>query len=103
MRSTAIGSLPTRNLPKSSVCEITCSLHKEFYRDNETSPWFDGEGDIRDGTLQSSTLHQRNFNKAIKAGLGCGAGGFQIRNPIPLKIRRVLFLLHVKSYVGAQM
>ncbi|GBM17205.1 hypothetical protein AVEN_47603-1 [Araneus ventricosus] len=29
-------------------------------------------------------------------------GGFQIRNPIPLKIRRVLDLLHVKSYVGGK-
>ncbi|GBM56773.1 hypothetical protein AVEN_127117-1 [Araneus ventricosus] len=31
------------------------------------------------------------------------AGGFQARNPIPLKIRRVLGLLHVKSYVGAKL
>ncbi|GBO04576.1 hypothetical protein AVEN_269662-1 [Araneus ventricosus] len=31
--------------------------------------------------------------------LGFGAGRFQIRNPIPLKIRRVWGLLHVKSYV----
>ncbi|GBO41812.1 hypothetical protein AVEN_41427-1, partial [Araneus ventricosus] len=30
------------------------------------------------------------------------AGGFQVRNPIPLKIRCVLDLLHVKSYVGCQ-
>ncbi|GBN06152.1 hypothetical protein AVEN_5857-1 [Araneus ventricosus] len=28
-------------------------------------------------------------------------GGFQVRNPIPLKIRHVLGLLHVNSYVGA--
>ncbi|GBL78800.1 hypothetical protein AVEN_65334-1 [Araneus ventricosus] len=28
--------------------------------------------------------------------------GFQIRNPIPFKIRRVLGLLHVKSYVGVK-
>ncbi|GBM72179.1 hypothetical protein AVEN_184510-1, partial [Araneus ventricosus] len=34
--------------------------------------------------------------------LGFGAGGFQFRNPIPLKIRRVLGLLHVKSYVMAK-
>ncbi|GBN03008.1 Techylectin-5A [Araneus ventricosus] len=27
---------------------------------------------------------------------------FQVRNPIPLKIRRVLGLLHAKSYVGGQ-
>ncbi|GBM89761.1 hypothetical protein AVEN_109171-1 [Araneus ventricosus] len=29
------------------------------------------------------------------------AGGFQTRNPIPLKIRRVWSLLHTKSYVVA--
>ncbi|GBL83992.1 hypothetical protein AVEN_23495-1 [Araneus ventricosus] len=28
-----------------------------------------------------------------------GTAGFQVRNPIPLKIRRVWGLLHVKSYV----
>ncbi|GBL74549.1 hypothetical protein AVEN_235472-1 [Araneus ventricosus] len=32
-----------------------------------------------------------------------GAGGFWVRNPIHLKIRLVLVLLHVKSYVGGQM
>ncbi|GBN08657.1 hypothetical protein AVEN_257547-1 [Araneus ventricosus] len=31
-------------------------------------------------------------------GLGFGAGGFQVRNPIPMKIH----LLHVKSYVVAK-
>ncbi|GBL83396.1 hypothetical protein AVEN_110700-1 [Araneus ventricosus] len=31
-----------------------------------------------------------------------GTGGFQVRNPIPLKIRRVWGLLYVKSYVGEQ-
>ncbi|GBN69000.1 hypothetical protein AVEN_44080-1 [Araneus ventricosus] len=31
-----------------------------------------------------------------------GARGFQVRNPIPLKIRRVLVPLHAKSYVGGQ-
>ncbi|GBM38627.1 hypothetical protein AVEN_37432-1 [Araneus ventricosus] len=35
-------------------------------------------------------------------GLGFGAGGFQVRNPIPLKIRRVWGLLHAKSYVVAK-
>ncbi|GBM26001.1 hypothetical protein AVEN_78913-1 [Araneus ventricosus] len=30
------------------------------------------------------------------------AGGFQVRNPIPQKIRRVWSLLHVKSYVGVK-
>ncbi|GBO09197.1 hypothetical protein AVEN_202051-1, partial [Araneus ventricosus] len=30
------------------------------------------------------------------------AGGFQVRNPIPLKIRRVWGLLHVKSYLMAK-
>ncbi|GBN92918.1 hypothetical protein AVEN_143447-1 [Araneus ventricosus] len=30
---------------------------------------------------------------------GLGAGGLQVRNPIPLKIRRVCGLLHAKSYV----
>ncbi|GBM53665.1 hypothetical protein AVEN_51506-1 [Araneus ventricosus] len=30
------------------------------------------------------------------------AGGFKVRNPIPLKIRRVLGLLHAKSYVRGQ-
>ncbi|GBN14704.1 hypothetical protein AVEN_157083-1 [Araneus ventricosus] len=33
---------------------------------------------------------------------GSGAAGFLVRNPIPLKIRRVLGLLNVKSYVGGQ-
>ncbi|GBM00488.1 hypothetical protein AVEN_111720-1 [Araneus ventricosus] len=32
-----------------------------------------------------------------------GSKGFQVRKLIPLKIRRVLGLLHVKSYVGGQM
>ncbi|GBL72603.1 hypothetical protein AVEN_127866-1 [Araneus ventricosus] len=31
-----------------------------------------------------------------------GAEGFQVQNPIPLKIRRVWGLLHVKSYVVAK-
>ncbi|GBN40174.1 hypothetical protein AVEN_159704-1 [Araneus ventricosus] len=31
-----------------------------------------------------------------------GAGGFQVRNPIPLKIRRVWGLLYAKSYVVAK-
>ncbi|GBN42049.1 hypothetical protein AVEN_112849-2-1, partial [Araneus ventricosus] len=35
-------------------------------------------------------------------GLGFGAGGFQARNPIPLKISHVWDLLHVKSYVVAK-
>ncbi|GBM18612.1 hypothetical protein AVEN_110279-1 [Araneus ventricosus] len=34
-------------------------------------------------------------------GLDFGAGGFQVRNPIPLKIRRVWGLLHAESYVIA--
>ncbi|GBN82796.1 hypothetical protein AVEN_206968-1 [Araneus ventricosus] len=34
--------------------------------------------------------------------LGIGVRGFHIRNPIPLKIRRVWSLLHVKSYVLAK-
>ncbi|GBO21396.1 hypothetical protein AVEN_245500-1, partial [Araneus ventricosus] len=31
-----------------------------------------------------------------------GAGGFQVRNPIPLEIRREWGLLHTKSYVVAK-
>ncbi|GBM61719.1 hypothetical protein AVEN_120568-1 [Araneus ventricosus] len=31
-----------------------------------------------------------------------GTGGSQVRNPIPLKIRRVWGLLHAKSYVVAK-
>ncbi|GBN61375.1 hypothetical protein AVEN_37294-1 [Araneus ventricosus] len=31
-----------------------------------------------------------------------GSEGFQVRNPIPLKLRRLLGLLHAKSYVGGQ-
>ncbi|GBM30663.1 hypothetical protein AVEN_203326-1 [Araneus ventricosus] len=39
---------------------------------------------------------------AIWEGLGSGAGGLRVRNPIPLKLRRVWGLLHVKSYVAAK-
>ncbi|GBN99462.1 hypothetical protein AVEN_168897-1 [Araneus ventricosus] len=35
-------------------------------------------------------------------GLGFGAGGFQVRYPIPLKIHCVWGLLHAKSYVMAK-
>ncbi|GBO31822.1 hypothetical protein AVEN_246307-1 [Araneus ventricosus] len=35
-------------------------------------------------------------------GLGFWARGYQVRDPIPLKIRRVWGLLHLKSYVGGQ-
>ncbi|GBM80414.1 hypothetical protein AVEN_166266-1 [Araneus ventricosus] len=35
-------------------------------------------------------------------GLGPGAGVFQVLNPVPLKIRRGLGLLHVTSYEGGQ-
>ncbi|GBM33307.1 hypothetical protein AVEN_101636-1 [Araneus ventricosus] len=35
-------------------------------------------------------------------GLDFGVGGFQVRSPIPLKIRHVLGLLHVKSCVGVK-
>ncbi|GBM36367.1 hypothetical protein AVEN_176062-1 [Araneus ventricosus] len=41
----------------------------------------------------------------VTAGLGVRvikAERFHVRNPIPLKIRRVLGLLHVKSYVGGK-
>ncbi|GBM79036.1 hypothetical protein AVEN_264881-1 [Araneus ventricosus] len=33
------------------------------------------------------------------SSLGFGAGGSQVRNPIPLKILGVWLLLHIKSYV----
>ncbi|GBN57044.1 hypothetical protein AVEN_44338-1 [Araneus ventricosus] len=36
------------------------------------------------------------------SALGAQAGGSQVRNPIPLKIRRVWGLLHAKSYVVAK-
>ncbi|GBM41856.1 hypothetical protein AVEN_8528-1 [Araneus ventricosus] len=46
----------------------------------------------------------KNINKAAVdwwQGLGFGPGVFQVRNPIPLKIRSVWGLLHAKSYVAA--
>ncbi|GBM89192.1 hypothetical protein AVEN_145498-1 [Araneus ventricosus] len=36
-------------------------------------------------------------------GHGFGTGGFKVRNPILVKIRRVLGLLLAKSYVRSQM
>ncbi|GBN38975.1 hypothetical protein AVEN_65387-1 [Araneus ventricosus] len=47
---------------------------------------------------------QEKFIQIIgdRSGLSLGAGGLKVRNPIPLKIRRTLGLLHAKSYVGSQ-
>ncbi|GBN89144.1 hypothetical protein AVEN_182994-1 [Araneus ventricosus] len=38
----------------------------------------------------------------LVVGLRPSAGGLQVRNPIPLKIRRAWGLLHAKSYVVAK-
>ncbi|GBM67268.1 hypothetical protein AVEN_190090-1 [Araneus ventricosus] len=46
-----------------------------------------------------------NHGSRIKVHMHCldlKTGGSQIRNPIPLKIRRVWGLLHAKSYVVAK-
>ncbi|GBN11349.1 hypothetical protein AVEN_159131-1 [Araneus ventricosus] len=46
------------------------------------------------------TLHNLVRQTLLKSKvLGFGAGGFQARNPIPLKIRRVWDLLHAKSCI----
>ncbi|GBL76872.1 hypothetical protein AVEN_12558-1 [Araneus ventricosus] len=47
--------------------------------------------DSRSRSLSSTQLHQ---------GRGFGAGGFEVRNPIPLKSRRIWDHLHAKSYVA---
>ncbi|GBN03506.1 hypothetical protein AVEN_116548-1 [Araneus ventricosus] len=58
-------------------------------------------------TLEDDTLlRQDSFvfgsRGGLVVGLGLGAGGLQVRNPIPLKIRRVWGPLYAKSYVVAK-
>ncbi|GBM22913.1 hypothetical protein AVEN_136338-1 [Araneus ventricosus] len=54
------------------------------------------------------TTDESLSNNGLKASVGprwpivLGVEGFEVPNPIPLKIRHVLSLLHVKSYVGVQ-
>ncbi|GBM79301.1 hypothetical protein AVEN_9937-1 [Araneus ventricosus] len=47
-------------------------------------------------------LLQKKAAVAYWKVLGFAAGGFQVRNPIPLRLRRVWGLLHAKSYVVAK-
>ncbi|GBM79847.1 hypothetical protein AVEN_136503-1 [Araneus ventricosus] len=58
------------------------------------------------GTLSLGLLVPRKCGKCYSSNVGkskplccLGAGGFQVRNPVPLKIRHAL---HAKSYVGGQ-
>ncbi|GBN94595.1 hypothetical protein AVEN_271156-1 [Araneus ventricosus] len=57
----------------------------------------------------SITVHEYLPNRqgavlAPSSGVYCGnkSGGSQVRNPIPLKIRRAWGLLHSKSYIVAK-
>ncbi|GBM35948.1 hypothetical protein AVEN_31401-1 [Araneus ventricosus] len=38
----------------------------------------------------------------LRYGVGLGEGELYVRNPIPLKIRRVVGLLHAKLYAGVK-
>ncbi|GBN65780.1 hypothetical protein AVEN_17838-1 [Araneus ventricosus] len=52
------------------------------------------------GSLSSPNRKKGRGGLVVRPRLG--AGGFQIRHPIPLKIRRVWGPLHAKSYVAAK-
>ncbi|GBM35990.1 hypothetical protein AVEN_78087-1 [Araneus ventricosus] len=51
-------------------------------------------------TFKTSLLHGGRGGLVVRSRFG--AGGFKVRNPIPLKIRRVWGLLHAKPYVSAK-
>ncbi|GBL72126.1 hypothetical protein AVEN_115130-1 [Araneus ventricosus] len=43
--------------------------------------------------------NSKQANRPRWPSLGFGAGGFHVRDPLPLKTRRVWGLVHVKSYI----
>ncbi|GBL83904.1 hypothetical protein AVEN_100806-1 [Araneus ventricosus] len=85
--------------------------HLTLYRFNVHQTRIHG-GSFMESGVESTTLQYRSRGyrgpglKVRKSyhgpwwpGLGFKAGRFQVRNSIPLKIRRVWDLLHVESYV----
>ncbi|GBN90425.1 hypothetical protein AVEN_61885-1 [Araneus ventricosus] len=61
-----------------------------------------GRGKEEEEVLGEENCYRKSHESELPRNPRLRAGGFQFRKPIPLKIRRVLGLLHVKSYIGAK-
>ncbi|GBN62128.1 hypothetical protein AVEN_188457-1 [Araneus ventricosus] len=85
--------------------DASLSLVKILFSD--LTKWFERETQVTSFSRLETGLGGQHFcnNEELQGSLPSmkiGTGGSQVRNPIPLKIRRVWGLLHAKSYVVAK-